>query len=203
MKKHLSILLLSLFAFTACDKDDDYRVREWTVASQLGIAHGAHSLQPVLLVKTGDDTAWRALYNNIEGFSFEAGYEYRLRVKADKIADPPQDGSTVRYVLLEQIAKTPAESDIPQRFYPDFTLEIAPQPIGFHGQQFLGVRFPDAGLYDWQPWPFRIEGFDYQPGYAYKLHVGTSVVSAPDAPEGYYSVQYTLLDVIGKEPGTE
>ena len=88
MKRYILTLLLAAFACTACDKDDEYEIREWTVASQLGIAHGPHTLQPVLLVKANDDTSWRALYGGIEGFEYQPGYEYRLRIKAEQLPDP-------------------------------------------------------------------------------------------------------------------
>lgn len=57
MRKYIILLFISAFALGACDKNDDYTVREWTVASQLGISHGFHTLQPVLLVKANDDTS--------------------------------------------------------------------------------------------------------------------------------------------------
>ena len=188
MKRYILTLLLAAFACTACDKDDEYEIREWTVASQLGIAHGPHTLQPVLLVKANDDTSWRALYGGIEGFEYQPGYEYRLRIKAEQLPDPPQDGSSIRYTLLEQISKAPATSVIPERFFPAFTMEVAPQPMNYRGQRFLGVRFPESGLNEWQPWPFRIEGFEYEPGYVYRLRIGTSVVPAPDSPAGCLSM---------------
>ena len=89
MRKYIILLFISAFALGACDKNDDYTVREWTVASQLGISHGFHTLQPVLLVKANDDTSWRAVYEGIEGFDYEPGYEYKLRIKAKQLAEPP------------------------------------------------------------------------------------------------------------------
>ena len=168
MKRYILTLLLAAFACTACDKDDEYEIREWTVASQLGIAHGPHTL----LVKANDDTSWRALYGGIEGFEYQPGYEYRLRIKAEQLPDPPQDGSSIRYTLLEQISKAPATSVIPERFFPAFTMEVAPQPMNYRGQRFLG-----------------------EPGYVYRLRIGTSVIPAPDSPEGYYTVCYSMLDM--------
>ena len=149
----------------------------------------------MLLVKANDDTSWRALYGGIEGFEYQPGYEYRLRIKAEQLPDTPQDGSSIRYTLLEQISKAPATSVIPERFFPAFTMEVAPQPMNYRGQRFLSVRFPESGLNEWQPWPFRIEGFEYEPGYVYRLRIGTSVVPAPDSPAGYYSVRYSMLDM--------
>lgn len=105
MKRYILTLLLAACVCTACDKDDEYEIREWTVASQLGIAHGASTLQPVLLVKANDDTSWRAVYQGIEGFDFEAGYEYRLRIKAEQLPDPPQDGSSIRYTCWSKFRR--------------------------------------------------------------------------------------------------
>ncbi len=85
-----------------------------TVASQLESPTGPHyACNPCWLVKANDDTSWRALYGGIEGFEYQPGYEYRLRIKAEQLPDPPQDGSSIRYTLLEQISKAPATSVIP------------------------------------------------------------------------------------------
>ena len=165
-----------------------------------GISHGFHTLQPVLLVKANDDTSWRAVYEGIEGFDYEPGYEYKLRIKAKQLAEPPQDASSVRYSLLELISKTPARSNIPDSYYPTFTMEVAPEPVSYYGELYLSVRFPEVGLNDWQRWPFRIEGFDYEQGYSYKLKVGTSVVGVD---EGYYTVQYSVLEMLDKQPAQE
>ena len=200
MRKYIILLFISAFALGACDKNDDYTVREWTVAFQLGISHGFHTLQPVLLVKANDDTSWRAVYEGIEGFDYEPGYEYKLRIKAKQLADPPQDASSVRYSLLELISKIPARSNIPDSYYPTFTMEVAPEPVSYYGELYLSVRFPEVGLNDWQRWPFRIEGFDYEQGYSYKLKVGTSVVGVD---EGYYTVQYSVLEMLDKQPAQE
>ena len=65
---------------------------------------------------------------------------------------------------------------------------------------YLRVRFTEVGLNDWQRFTFRIEGFDYEQGYSYKLKVGTSVVGVD---EGYYTVQYSVLEMLDKQPAQE
>ena len=87
-------------------------------------------------------------------------------------------------------------SEITKSLVDEVILElIEEQAMNYRGQRFLGVRFPESGLNEWQPWPFRIEGFEYEPGYVYRLRIGTSVVPAPDSPAGYYSVRYSMLDM--------
>jgi hypothetical protein len=48
---------------------------------------------------------WKFLYSEIEGFEYEWGYVYDLKVRKEQIENPPQDGSSVRYVLEELISK--------------------------------------------------------------------------------------------------
>ncbi|MBB4805751.1 hypothetical protein HNP38_001023 [Chryseobacterium defluvii] len=49
---------------------------------------------------------WTNFYSNIEGITYESGYEYVLKVKTAKIADPPADGSSIRYILVKQVSRT-------------------------------------------------------------------------------------------------
>jgi len=108
MRKYIILLFISAFALGACDKNDDYTVREWTVASQLGISHGFHTLQPVLLVKANDDTSWRAVYEGIEGFDYEQGYSYKLKV-GTSVVGVDEGYYTVQYSVLEMLDKQPAQ----------------------------------------------------------------------------------------------
>lgn len=59
-----------------------------------------------LQVKENASDSWTNFYTNIEGFTYEPGYEYVLKVKTEKIENPPADGSSIRYTLVKQISKT-------------------------------------------------------------------------------------------------
>ncbi|MEM7208815.1 MAG: DUF4377 domain-containing protein [Pseudomonadota bacterium] len=60
-----------------------------------------------LQVADGDDS-YLNFYDAIDGFTFEWGYRYTLRIAATEIEDPPADASSIQYSLLEQIARTAA-----------------------------------------------------------------------------------------------
>lgn len=45
----------------------------------------------------------------LDGFDFEWGFTYRLRVKETHLQSPPEDGSSYEYELLEVISKTRME----------------------------------------------------------------------------------------------
>lgn len=50
---------------------------------------------------------WSNFYAPIEGFDFVEGSRYRLQVKVSKIANPPADGSSLRYQLVRVLDKMP------------------------------------------------------------------------------------------------
>lgn len=63
--------------------------------------------QKCLLVKENPDDEYSLFYDQIEGFDYEEGYEYELRVREDTVVEPPADASTIRWTLIEVVSKTP------------------------------------------------------------------------------------------------
>lgn len=61
-----------------------------------------------LLVREDPDAEWDYHYFGIEGFDYEPGYFYHLRVEITPVENPPIDGSSTSWRLLEIIDKTPA-----------------------------------------------------------------------------------------------
>lgn len=47
-------------------------------------------------------------YDGIDGFEFSEGTSYVVDVVIEEIADPPADGSSVSYTLVEIVEQTPA-----------------------------------------------------------------------------------------------
>ncbi len=63
-----------------------------------------------LQVRFNPEGNWEAFYDPIEGFDFEPGFFYELRVRRVSIADPPADASSYRWILLELVNKTGAQA---------------------------------------------------------------------------------------------
>ena len=59
-------------------------------------------------VKERPQDEWRNFFDHIEGFQYEPGFSYRLRVLKTPVPNPPADGSSVEWRLLEALEKTPA-----------------------------------------------------------------------------------------------
>lgn len=55
------------------------------------------------------------MYQSVEGFTYEHRYEYVLKVKKEKVANPPADASSIRYILEKVVSKKQKISeDLPQ-----------------------------------------------------------------------------------------
>ena len=64
-----------------------------------------------LCMQVDDGDGLGNFYDPIEGFEFEWGYVYRLRVERDDLFRPPMDGSSVEYTLEEVLEKTRVAAD--------------------------------------------------------------------------------------------
>jgi heat shock protein HslJ len=105
--KHLAVLLILAATMTAACGPVPFGVIEKTVyvgpemVDCVGVAP-----QKCLLVKENLEDDWTSYYDQIEGFAYEPGYEYELRVLEQKIEDPPADASTIKWTLAEIVSKT-------------------------------------------------------------------------------------------------
>ncbi|KAG4080266.1 hypothetical protein HA402_010758 [Bradysia odoriphaga] len=63
-------------------------------------------LRKCLQVKEDPAESYRNFYDDIDGFDFESGYEYVLKVNAEAIENPPADGSAIKYTLLKEVSKS-------------------------------------------------------------------------------------------------
>ena len=63
-------------------------------------------------VKHQGDKHWSMFYNSIDGFNFESGYEYNLKVKIVTIDNPMADGSSEKYYLKKVLSKVKVESEV-------------------------------------------------------------------------------------------
>ncbi|MBN2731818.1 MAG: DUF4377 domain-containing protein [Balneolaceae bacterium] len=97
-----SALLLLISCSDQQPKITNLRVNHY---QQTGVGAGP---QLVYLVQEREDIGtekWKFFYPPITGFEYELGYIYNLKVRKEKIENPPADGSSVNYMLEEVISK--------------------------------------------------------------------------------------------------
>ena len=156
--RYITPLLLLALVLAGCDRSTDpdegeyLEIREVTVGPTLAKCYGV-GLQSCMVVDGG------FFYDRIEGFEYEAGYDYRLRIgKYDPWGgeEPPQDAGQYAYRLLEQLEKTRAPST-------PATLSVGPTRV-------TCARSDDFCLVlDGAPYDDMITSFEYEAGYHYIL----------------------------------
>lgn len=109
MKSFLKFLAIGLFffSFVQCSIQTSENSNIKTIfvsAEQKDCSNGAGKTKCMLVrEKLTDD--WQYFYNSIDGFTYQPGYDYVLTVSTTKIANPPADGSSIKYTLIKQISK--------------------------------------------------------------------------------------------------
>lgn len=109
MRIFLILLLnLSSLGLFSCEKEGDNLVKmriNHSTQNCVGVAP-----QPCLLVQQGNlvgTNNWSLFYSSIEGFNYESGFIYDLWVEVGKIKNSPADVWSLKYKLVEIIAKEP------------------------------------------------------------------------------------------------
>ncbi len=64
--------------------------------------------QECFRVRQQPDTEWTLFYDPIEGFDYQPGFEYTIKVLQRSIRNPPADGSSASYHLVSILRKVPA-----------------------------------------------------------------------------------------------
>ncbi|MCE3074697.1 DUF4377 domain-containing protein [Chryseobacterium gwangjuense] len=99
---------LALFAMTQCTTTAGVSAADektFIVGPQTADCTGVAPMK-CLQVKEKATDNWSNFYTNIEGFTYEPGYEYVLKVKTEKLENVPADASSIKYTLIKQISKT-------------------------------------------------------------------------------------------------
>lgn len=196
MKKtlHISILIMLIgFFFSSCKDDDDKneRIYQVKVASVKPFFHLSEVLEyntsssiqksqyvPTYFVKYLNNNKWD-YGRDIEGFTYEEGFEYTLEVKSIDI-DPSLGIS--RIVLIKEISKVQKDSE---------NIPLQKKKIIVASRKAEDTLYPYYILNNdkWVKFP-TIEGFDsiYEEGFEYELEINCKYNGANATPK--YSFIY-------------
>lgn len=129
------MLFLFTFTFISCDKEDeegrkitDYKEYVLTVASEMkpGVmsSDGYNYLNDVYPVKKENTEDWEAM-GYIDGFEFEKGYEYKIKISETSYLDYRMgQPAWTEYDLLDVLSKEKKNSEgLPLHFIPEWFYE--------------------------------------------------------------------------------
>lgn len=78
-----------------------------------------------LSVQREGKTDWENFYDSIQGFDYEPGFDYELRVKVTPVENPPADASSLSYALDELVSKVPAVTEAEKVLHDIWVLKSA------------------------------------------------------------------------------
>ncbi len=103
----LACLVIIPIIFASCAQTKTEKI---TIASAQADCTGVAPMK-CLLVKMEGSTEWTFLYEGIEGFNYQPGYEYVLEVERIEREQPAADQATVYYKLVKEISKEQKKSE--------------------------------------------------------------------------------------------
>lgn len=116
----LLIAFVTILGLTACMNDDEPKdiTREISmcVSSETGTMYDlfdsdrTYPIECMLVKEQGEDEYRPLAFCGIQGFEYEKGYEYNLRVNKTTLANPPADGSIYKYQLVRVVEKRKIDS---------------------------------------------------------------------------------------------
>ena len=68
--------------------------------------------QMCMLVRETPEDPWKYFYDQIEGFQYEEGNLYELKVIAETVENPPADSSSLKLKLVEIVSQTPVTAEL-------------------------------------------------------------------------------------------
>lgn len=105
MNENLMLISFFMLLLSSCSTQSNeliYHVNSHTVDCS-GVAP-----MKCMLIQKGEefnDEQWQNFYSKIDGFTFEAGYLYKLLVREEKVENPPADASSIKYNLIKILEK--------------------------------------------------------------------------------------------------
>ena len=134
--KYSNIIVASLLAVgvSGCNNDST----ESSGVTEIFIDHYksecfGFALSLCMRSKLNIDDDWKFFYNSIEGFEYEWGYTYKLKVDVENIENPPEDSSSLKYTLIEVLSKEQESStttfDLAVSRAPNLVTNVTPEII--------------------------------------------------------------------------
>lgn len=108
------IIMMCIISFCSCLDGTDEK-KDWSeivnlyVSGETGeyIPWGGDgkALKGIKIKEKEKEEWWVVHIQTVQGFIYEEGYSYLLKVKKNHLANPPADGSSWNYELIEIISK--------------------------------------------------------------------------------------------------
>lgn len=117
ISRNFSLIVITCLFLFACEKEKNSKIVIYNIASERFVSplQDEGSIGTWFIAKQNQNEEWRLLTRGIEGFVYESGYEYIIKVSI-KPTEQFIDQDPVSYRLIKVISKEKKESNLPERF---------------------------------------------------------------------------------------
>lgn len=117
MSRNFHLIVITCLFLFACEKEKNSKIVIYNIASERFVSplQDEGSIGTWFIAKQNQNEEWRLLTRGIEGFVYESGYEYIIKVSI-KPTEQFIDQDPVSYRLIKVISKEKKESNLPERF---------------------------------------------------------------------------------------
>ena len=112
----LSGLAVTLLFLSACSSVPGDAVEDRFLIQHHKVGCEGEGIQTCMLTRRSEQDSWSNFYGGIEGFEYEWGYQYELRVQVTEVIDPPADASSRAYSMIEMVSKVEVDADSSFKF---------------------------------------------------------------------------------------
>jgi heat shock protein HslJ len=105
MKKLGFLLVTVILVFTGVQAQNKIIYINHEMANCIGVVPGK-----CLQYRYKTSQPWLLLHGQIQGFNYEAGNMYKLKIRETKVKNPPADGSSIKRTLVKVLSKEPMMS---------------------------------------------------------------------------------------------
>lgn len=103
------IYLILTIAFLACTSSTENEIENIYWVNSTKVACVGVGPMSCLQTQKSDtlnlNADWNLFYSQIEGFIYEPGFIYKLKIKETQIENPPADASSIKYTLVDTLEK--------------------------------------------------------------------------------------------------
>ncbi|GAB1422128.1 hypothetical protein MASR2M15_23410 [Anaerolineales bacterium] len=100
--------------------------------------------QLCLQSQSAQSSEWQNFYGQIEGFTYEWAYRYLLKVEISQNLNPPADGSSTHYKLIEVLEQSPATDEAFELTVFASLLSVKDSSLAFYDGQIFTCATPEA-----------------------------------------------------------
>ncbi|PLA74405.1 hypothetical protein CYQ88_05850 [Hydrogenovibrio sp. SC-1] len=105
MKLYVVLIMLLVTGLAGCGGNESKNVYSEIYIDHYKSECFGFTLSLCMRKRTSIENEWEPFYNTIEGFDYEWGYNYKLKVLIESIENPPEDAPSKKYTLVEVLSK--------------------------------------------------------------------------------------------------